>query len=98
MKVGISVYIIHVYYDSLKKVRKESLTEVIVDAASKALQSPGQYTNNASPSSLSQSSSVGISPGKAVDLRSKNLQQLHRIQQLFDDNILSEKEFIDKRE
>lgn len=79
-----------------KKAKKESLSDVIVDAVSafsKAVQSPGQCTE-ASPGPVS----VGISPGKAVDLRSKNLQQLRSLQQLYDDSILSEKEFLEQKQ
>ena len=78
-----------------KKPRRDSLAEVIVDAAtafSKAVKSP----DTPGPS-IKPSSSIGISPGKAVELRSKNLQQLRSLQQLFDDNILSEKEFLEQK-
>ena len=40
---------------------------------------------------------VGISPGKAVDLRMKNIQQLRYLQQLHDDNILSDAEFLEQK-
>lgn len=76
-----------------KKTRKDSLTEVIVGAASafsKAMQSPGQSIPQVPPC-------TGISPGKAVDLRSKNLQQLRSIQKLFEDNILSQDEYMEQK-
>ena len=43
------------------------------------------------------SPSVVMSPGKSVELRMKNLQQLRFLQQLFEDNILSEMEFIEQK-
>ena len=76
-----------------KKAKKESLTDVIIDAASafsKAMKSPSEES--------APSSGMGISPGKAVDLRSKNLQQLRSIHQLFDDNILSQAEFLKQKQ
>ena len=48
-------------------------------------------------SSIANQTSVAISPGKSVDLRMKNLQQLRFIQQLFDDNILSQEEFLEQK-
>ena len=67
-------------------------------------QSFQKETNNPSTSgtqedssSLENQSSVAISPGKSVDLRMKNLQQLRFIQQLFDDNILSQEEFLEQK-
>ena len=47
--------------------------------------------------SQANQSSIAISPGKSVDLRMKNLQQLRFIQQLFDDNILSQDEFLEQK-
>ena len=38
-----------------------------------------------------------VSPGKAVELRIKNYQQLHFPQQLFEDGILDEKEFTEQK-
>ena len=70
-----------------KKTKRDSLSDVFVDAASafsKAMQSPSHSSPPETPSR-----SVGISPGKVVDLRSKSLQQLRTIQQLLEDNITS---------
>ena len=39
-----------------------------------------------------------MSPGKAVELRMKNYQQLCFLQQLLEDGILDEKEFTEQRE
>ena len=35
-----------------------------------------------------------MSPSKAVDLRMKNFEQLRYLQQLYEDNILNEKEYL----
>jgi len=40
---------------------------------------------------------VGISPGKTADIRMKNLQQLRFLQQLMEDRIISEKEFLEQK-
>ena len=84
-----------------KKARKDALTEVIVDAASafsKAMKSPSpsspediQVPQSPSPSY------TGISPGRAVELRSKNLQQLRNIQQLFEENVLTLEEYTEQK-
>lgn len=41
---------------------------------------------------------VGVSPGRSVDLRMKNLEQLRCIQNLFDDSILSLEEFKEQKQ
>ena len=40
---------------------------------------------------------LGIAPEKSADLRMKNLQQLRYLQQLHDDNILSDTEFLEQK-
>ena len=40
---------------------------------------------------------VGISPGKAADIQMKNLQQLHFLQQLIEDRIISVREFVEQK-
>ena len=71
---------------SSKKPRKEGDAAV---AFTKAVQSPTQQ-GLASESTIK----VGISPGKAIDLRSKNLLQLRTIQQLLEEKVLSDEELI----
>ena len=61
------------------------------------LSNPSTSGAQEASSSLAIQSSVAISPGKSVDLRMKNL-QLHFIQQLFDDYILSQDEFLEQKE
>jgi len=43
-------------------------------------------------------SRLGVSPGNAVDLRMKNLQQLRYLQSLYEDNILSEQELAEQKQ
>ena len=70
--------------------QKESLTDAFVSAA----------TAIAKAFSPSQASIVGtetqkvpFSPGKKLDLRMKNLEQLRQLQKLYEDGILSQEEF-----
>lgn len=44
------------------------------------------------------SSTCGVSPGKSIDLRMKNLEQLRYIQQLYEDNILTDIEFKEQKQ
>ena len=81
-----------------KRPRKDSLSDALTGAAVAFAQSiSGSKSKDDSPSKMRQSSSLptptGVSPGKAVELRMKNLEQLRYIQQLFDDGILNEHEF-----
>ena len=48
-------------------------------------------------SSLS-STSISLSPCKAADLRMKHLEQLRCIQQLMEDRIISESEFLEQKQ
>ena len=77
-----------------KRAKKYSLAETISNAAvaiTKAISPPSAVVEPPTNQSLV------ISPGKSVDLRMKNLQQLRFIQQLFDDNILSQEEFLEQK-
>ncbi len=42
-------------------------------------------------------SDVGLSPGKRIELRMKNFEQLRYLQQLFEDQILDEKEYVEQK-
>ena len=90
-----------------KRDRKESLSEAIGGAAVaivKALKSDSEEkAKDSSQSSCALSSGTqsaagpGVSPGRAVDLRMKNYQQLRYLQQLYEDNILDEKEYVEQK-
>ena len=45
----------------------------------------------------STSSAVGLSPCKVADLRMKHLEQLRYLQQLMEDRIISESEFLEQK-
>ena len=46
----------------------------------------------------SASVSIGISPGKSVELRMKNFEQLRYLQQLYEDHILDESEYKEQKQ
>ena len=76
---------------------KESLAESItqgITALSKAFHALPVQPNISS----SSSTACGISPGKSIDLRMKNLEQLRYIQQLYEDNILTDAEFKEQKQ
>lgn len=52
---------------------------------------------NDSAASVSSAERAGVSPGKAIELRMKNYEQLRYIQQLFDDSILSLDEYREQK-
>ena len=78
-----------------KRPKKDSLADTITNAAVAIMKATTPPTSVAQPSQQAPSSVV-MSPGKSVELRMKNLQQLRFLQQLFDDNILSETEFLEQ--
>ena len=89
---------------STKKPRKESVADAITGAATtviKALCTP--VVNNSGDSKASaepeshRTPITGISPGKAVELRMKNLEQLRYLQNVFEDGILDEKEYAEQK-
>lgn len=85
------------FHGNTKKPRKETLADDISNAAitvTKAL-----FTNQEPNSTLSEATkfTTGISPGKAVELRMKNLEQLRYLQNLFEDGILNDKEFTEQK-
>ena len=82
-----------------KRAHKESFSDAISGAAVaivKAL-SDSKKEGNETPQSSSGTLGPGVSPSKAVDLRMKNYQQLRYLQQLYEDNILDEKEYLEQK-
>ena len=80
-----------------KRPKKDSLADTITNAAVAIMKATTPPTTVAQPPQQAPPSVV-MSPGKSVELRMKNLQQLRFLQQLFDDNILSETEFLEQKE
>ncbi len=75
-----------------KRARRESLSDAISGAAVAFTDSLKSRNENQSPASTSVLAS-GISPGRSVELRMKNYEQLRYLQQLYDDGILSTEEY-----
>ena len=77
----------------------ETFRNIAAEAVAKAISPPPPATTTTgdNTSSETETNSIGISPGKTVELRSKNLQQLRYIQQLYEDNILSPEEFAEQK-
>lgn len=77
-----------------KKQKQDSITTAIVGAATafaKAISpSPPQIDGRVT-------TVVGVSPGKTAEVRMKNLEQLRYIQQLMEDGILSQEEFVEQK-
>ena len=82
-----------------RKSRSPLLSTVISGAATAVAKALGEGSEQKKDgdSCTSAGSSVGVSPGKAVDLRMKNYQQLRYIQQLFDDGILTKSEYLEQK-
>ena len=81
---------------SPKYTKKETLTDAITGAAVAIAKvfSPKPKTPECP---IPKVKSVGISPGKSAELRMQNLQQLRFLQQLMEENVLSQSEFIEQK-
>ena len=75
-----------------KKARRESVSEAITGAAMAVTHALENQTQHHSPSKSSQ-----LSPSKTVEVRLKNLEQLKIIQQLLEDNILTQDEYSEQK-
>lgn len=80
----------------------ESMTSAITSAATAIASALSPHPSNvpATPQHVSSSMPpplVGISPGKAADIRMKNLEQLRYTQQLMEDGILTPEEFVEQK-
>ena len=64
----------------------------------KTLKEMGNGTcSSQSGGTLCPGTGPGVSPGRAVDLKMKNYQQLRYLQQLYEDNILNEDEYTEQK-
>lgn len=80
-----------------KKPKQESLVDAVTGAATAVV---NVLRGTATPTKSSPSASVssqGISPGRAADVRMKNLEQLRYVQQLLDDGIITSDEFFEQK-
>ena len=82
--------------DQPQNVPKKTLSNSIADAAIAIVNAIKSPTSTVSDSTIS-AQGTQMSPGKCADLRLKNLEQLRYIQQLCDDNILSDSEFLEQK-
>ena len=81
-----------------KKAKRESLSDALTGAAvAFAHVFKGSASHVQNPSET-PAAAVGLSPGKAVELRMKNFEQLRYLQQLYEDGILIIKEFEEQKE
>lgn len=78
--------------------QKESFSEVLAGAAETIIKAFSTPQNPPATLNLkSTPGATGISPGKCTDLRSKNLQQLRVLQELYEDKILSDSELAEQK-
>lgn len=84
------------------KKRKESLTDALAGAAVAfaSAMSGGSQNQVCRSAHLQESgpSVAAVSPGKTVELRMKNYEQLRVVQQLYDDGIIDDKEFAEQKQ
>ena len=94
-----------------KRLRKESLSDAISRAAvafAQALQPDNKKVGTEQPTVAANTAtavavpstgtvSVGISPGKSIDLRMKIFEQLRYLQSLFEDGILDQLEYVKQK-
>ena len=73
-----------------KTKRRESLSDVLADAAVAVTRAFAPKSENCGPTST-------FSPSKKIDLRLKNLEQLRQLQQLQEEGILSQEEFLSQK-
>ena len=76
---------------------KDSLSGALTDAARVLVKYMDRKSSEDLPNPPQVTSRLGVSPGKAVDLRMKNLQQLRYLQSLCEDNILSDQGFAEQK-
>ncbi len=85
--------------------KKDNLQDTLMNTATAVLKAVSQHSPN---SSIVQSSpqightienqrELGVSPGKASEIRSKSYSQLSTLKQLYDDGVLSMDEFEEQK-
>ncbi len=78
-----------------KKARRESLTEALSGAA---VTLANVFKGDSVPVQNPTAPSPGISPGRTIELRMKNYEQLRYLKQLIDDGILTENEYEEQKD
>lgn len=89
-----------VFRDKTPKKNKESLSEALSGAAITFANAFKTDTNVQTVQTVqtTECSTVPLSPGKTVELRMKNFEQLRYLQQLVDDGILTSKDYIEQKD
>ena len=77
--------------------RTDSLTNVLSDAAIAFVDAMKENRSPNSNTTSKETAAKPISPGKAIDLRMKNLQQLRYLQSLYDDGIINDSELAEQK-
>jgi hypothetical protein len=86
-----------------KRQKQESLTTALVGAATAFANAISPKVNcpsspSSTPTTPTRSTSrTGLSPGRAADVRMKNLEQLRYMQKLTEDGIFSVEEFMEQK-
>lgn len=76
-----------------KRARKDSVSDTVSGAAIAIVEALQEKKTDKGPSSAFS----GNSPGRLVDIRMKNYEQLRYLQSLFDDGILTEEEYAEQK-
>ena len=78
-----------------KKPRKDSLADALTGLLLhlQSFQCGSKGKDDSPKRSSSLPITTGVSPGRSIELRMKNLEQLRYLQQLFEDRVVSEQEF-----
>ena len=78
-----------------------SATTAAVSALADAVSSRSGSKSTESPprscKAADRDKPIGLSPGRMIELRMKNYEQLRYVQSLFEDNIISETEFVEQK-
>ena len=81
-----------------KKAKHESLSDALTGAAVVFAHAFKGNTSHVQNPSETPVAAVGLSPSKAVELHMKNFEQLRYLQQLYEDGILTTKEFEEQKD
>ena len=84
-----------------KKLKKKALSDVIANSVVKAM-TMSQVISPETPTKSSETSSqsskpIGLSPGRVTELRIEKLQELRELQQLLEQNVLTNAEFEEQK-
>ena len=81
-----------------KKAKRETLTDALTGAEAAFTTAFKSTPTKSPPRTDDPLQPVGVSPGRSVELRMKNFEQLRYLQQLYDDGILTTTEYEEQKE